>query len=125
MVETLMTIVGTIVALVIAGTAGYFIVKGQKQTGKNDASVTTVTMLSGQIAALTSAQQLANAEIKHLKELIVEKDRTLERNAQDITRLQEALTQRAAVEAFRIESRLWFRSIAKATGAIEPPVRED
>lgn len=122
MVEVVLTIAGTIVGIAFLATAGYFVVKGQKATGESDASLKTMTMLSSQIAALTSAQQLANAEIGHLKDLVKEKDRALERNERDIGRLQEALTQRAEVDAFRKETRLWFQAIAKATNATEPVI---
>lgn len=122
MVEVILTIAGTIVGIAFLATAGYFILRGQKATGESDASVKTMTMLSSQIAALTSAQQLADAQISHLTDLVKEKDRALERNERDITRLQEALTQRAEVDAFRKESRLWFQAIAKATGATEPAI---
>ena len=118
--ESLLTVGGTLVAVIFLATAGYFIIKGQRITGKNDASVAAVTMMTGQIAALTSAQELANQEINHLKDSLAEKDRLLERNARDIKQLQEALTQRAEVDEFRKESRAWFTAIAKVTGA-EPP----
>lgn len=120
--DTVVTVIALVVGVALSGVGGFFTIKASKVKAEDDTSVTTVTMLSGQIAALTSAQELARSEIAHLRELVTEKDRTLERNARDIERLQGALTQRAAVEAFRKESRLWFRAIALKVGAEEPQI---
>lgn len=105
----------------------YFIVKARKGTADDNEAVKTATLMTGQIAALTSAQQLLEAdkrnlqtEIKHLHELRAEDAKAADRNREDIARLTEMVTQQAAVQQFRDEAFVWFESIAKAVNA-DPP----
>lgn len=105
----------------------YFIVKARKGTADDNEAVKTATLMTGQIAALTSAQQLLEAdkrnlqtEIVHLHELRREDAKTAERNREDIVRLTEMVTQQAAVQQFRDEAFVWFEAIAKAVNAPPP-----
>lgn len=102
-------IVLTIFALAITG---YYVVKSRKITAQDSASANAVTGLTGELAALTSKVQRIDQENIHLRELLLEKDKALARNERDITELREALTQRAAVEEFRAETREWFSLVS-------------
>lgn len=87
----------------------FYIVRSSKITAGDNQDVKAVTMLTGQLAALSSKVELQEAEIRHLRDLNGQKDLVLARNLMDIQELREALTQRAAVEEFRSETREWFR----------------
>jgi hypothetical protein len=129
---------GIIVALLVTFAGSYFVVKARKGSADDNEAVKTATLMTGQIAALTAAQQLAEAEarrqdqlaaaekvrheaeIGHLRDLLSEKDKTLDRNTRDIQRLTELVTQQAAVAQFRDEAFKWFEAIATAVQA-DPP----
>lgn len=118
---------GVIGTLLIAVIGGYFVVKARKGTAEDNEAVKTATLMTGQIAALESEQRVAaahkatqDAEIGHLRDLLAEKDKMLDRNSRDIVRLTEMVTQQAAVSQFRDEAFKWFEVIAEALDA-DPP----
>lgn len=130
--------VGVWFAILIALAGSYFVVKARKGTADDNEAVKTATLMTGQITALTSKVQLAeeqaktrDAEIAHIKEthtkeiqglrdILNEKDKALERNAEDIKNLKEMVTQQAAVAQFRDEAFAWFGAIAEKVGATPP-----
>lgn len=114
---------GWVLAVLFLATGGYFTLRGQSKSGKDSASITTVTMMSGQIAALTSENELNKTRIDHLEQQLADKDKALTRNERDIETLREALTQRAEVEEFRIECMDWFGLIGKRMEIDPPPAR--
>lgn len=119
--------VGVWFAILIAVAGSYFVVKARKGTADDNESVKTATLMTAQVTALESAVHLLESdkrnlqtEIDHLHVLRTEDAKTAERNAKDIERLTELVTQQAAVEQFRSESLAWFEAIALAVRA-DPP----
>lgn len=124
--------IAIVVGLLVTFTGSYFIVKARKGTADDNEAVKTATLMTGQIAALTSQQQLAEAHAKaqdieiaslrdKVQRLLEEKDKAEERNKTEIQRLTELVTQQAAVAQFRSEAFAWFEAIAAATEA-HPPI---
>ena len=96
--------IGIWFAIGTAGLAGYFAVKARSGNSSDDEAVKTATLASTQIAALESKVGLLESdkrnletEIRHLHELRSEDAKTAERNAErnatDIQRLTEMVTQ--------------------------------
>lgn len=119
--------VGVWFAIVVAGISAWFVVKARKGTTDDDEAVKTATLMTAQVTALDSKVQLLESdlrnkqtEIQHLHELRAEDAKTIDRNAADLGRLTELVTQQAAVAQFRIEAFAWFESIAVAVDATPP-----
>lgn len=119
--------IGIWFGILIAVVGSYFVVKARKGSADDNEAVKTATLMTAQVTALESAVHLLESEkrnlqteIDHLHELRREDAKTAQRNAADIGRLTELVTQQAAVEQFRTESLAWFAAIAAAVSA-EPP----
>lgn len=120
MTGQVLTIGGLLLTVILAGISGYFYLRGQKVEGEQAGDITTVTMLTGRLAALTSEVEQSGRELSHMRELLDEKDRAIKNYGIELESLRAALTQRAEVDALRTESRAWFQAIGKATGATAP-----
>jgi uncharacterized protein (UPF0335 family) len=111
----------------VAAVSSIVVIRARSATANDEEAVRTATLMTAQVTALDSKVQLLESEkrnlqteISHLHELRTEDAKTAGRNAEDIKRLTELVTQQAAVEQFRTESLTWFEAIAAAVNA-EPP----
>lgn len=122
------------------------IIVSRKGIADDNEAVKTATLMTGQIAALSSARELDAAEMRNqkaeldhmrkqhadeisqLRDKMAEKERAFEllqlSTSADITRLEGLITQQAAVDQFRADSFKWFEAIAVAVKA-DPPFFPD